>query len=499
MVHEIARILDLGEDEKRLLFEALYGTASVLPLHNLPEHNAYFTGREEILGGLHAHLTAGKQVALIQTQAISGLGGIGKTQVAIEYAYRFRKHYHDILWAPADSREILVASYLTLARRLRLREREEREQHKVVEAVKRWLREHKGWLLILDNVEDLGLVREFVPAPRRGAVLLTTRRAETKPVAQPIILDVMPDEEGIHFLLKRTGYLTKDASLDTISLHDMESARDIVHAVGGLPLALDQAGAYIAEVKCSLLDYLDLFKLKQKALLQRRGTVPSDHPLSVTATFSLAFEQAQQKNKASIELLKLCAYLAPDAIPLELVTQGAVYLGTIVEPAAADALQLDQTLETLQVYSLVRRDSARTLTMHRLVQTVLRDSMSQEGRQQWAKRALCAIDAAFPAVEHASWPMCERLLPHALLAAQYIETDQIIGEEAGHLLYKTANYLQARARYTEAEPLYQRALIIYEKVLGPNHPTTIIVRENYTKRSQGMGQKAQAEDVQEKI
>lgn len=158
MLHEIARVLDVSEDEKRLLFEALYGTASMLPLHNFPEHNPYFTGREEILAQLHAQLTTGKSVALIQTQAISGLGGIGKTQVAIEYAYRFFAHYHDVLWVAAESRETLMTSSLTLARRLRLPEQEEREQHKVVEAVKRWLREHKCWLLILDNIEDLSLV-----------------------------------------------------------------------------------------------------------------------------------------------------------------------------------------------------------------------------------------------------------------------------------------------------------------------------------------------------
>ena len=120
MPHELARVLDISEDEKRFFFEALYGTASMLPLYNFPEHNPYFTGREEILAQLHAKLTAGKSVALIQTQAISGLGGIGKTQVAIEYAYRFRKHYHDILWAAAESRETLIGSYLTLARHLHL-------------------------------------------------------------------------------------------------------------------------------------------------------------------------------------------------------------------------------------------------------------------------------------------------------------------------------------------------------------------------------------------
>lgn len=101
MVDALVLALDLNDEEKRLLFEAYLGTASVLPLHNFPEYNPYFTGRETILKSLHAHLSTGKQVALTQMQAISGLGGIGKTQVAIEYACRFREHYHDILWVVA--------------------------------------------------------------------------------------------------------------------------------------------------------------------------------------------------------------------------------------------------------------------------------------------------------------------------------------------------------------------------------------------------------------
>jgi tetratricopeptide (TPR) repeat protein/DNA-binding XRE family transcriptional regulator len=471
MLHEIARVLDLGEDEKRLLFEALYGTASMLPLHNFPEHNPYFTGRKVILTQLHAQLTAGKSVALIQTQAISGLGGIGKTQVAIEYAYRYREHYHDILWASSDSRETLMTSYLTLARLLRLPEREEREQHKVIEAVKRWLREHKGWLLILDDIEDLSLVQEFVPTPRQGAVILTTRQGETIPLAKALVLEVLPEEEGSLFLLRRSGYLPRESTLETASADNRKAALAIVQAVVGLPLALDQAGAYIAETKCSLSDYLRLFKQRQTALLQRRGTLSLDHPLSVTATFSLAFEQVQQKNEAAIELLKLCAYLSPGTIPLELITQGAVHLGTVSKEVTTDALQLDQALETLQAYSLVRRDGeSGTLSIHRLVQIVLQNKLEEAEQHYWAEHTVLTVNAVFPHADEVNWPQCERLLPHALIAAQYIETEHISGEEAGRLLHETATYLQGRARDSEAETFYLLALSIFEQALGVEHP-----------------------------
>ena len=129
-VLELARGLQLSEEDKRLLVEARFGTASILPWHNLPEQNPYFTGREVLLEALHSALTAGEQVVLIQAQAISGLGGIGKSQLALAYAIVIRESYHDILWALAESRETLVASYVTFAEQLRLELRAEQEQQK---------------------------------------------------------------------------------------------------------------------------------------------------------------------------------------------------------------------------------------------------------------------------------------------------------------------------------------------------------------------------------
>jgi NB-ARC domain len=256
--------------------------------------------------------------------------------LAVEYAYQFSEHYHDVLWASADSREILALSYVNLARALRLRDQAEHEQQKVVEAVKCWLRDHKGWLLILDNVEDLSLVREFLPTVQQGSVVLTTRRGETAPIAEALTLDVLSEEEGIRFLLKRAGFITPDADFAMIPLPHKEGARAIVRVLGGLPLALDQAGAYLAESKCRLSHYLSLLSQQQAALLQRRGLISDDHPLSVATTFSLVFEQVRAANQAAIELLQCCAFLQPDAIPEELLSEGAAHLGSGLQRLGRD-------------------------------------------------------------------------------------------------------------------------------------------------------------------
>jgi tetratricopeptide (TPR) repeat protein len=323
---------------------------------------------------------------------------------------------------------------------------------------------------------------------------LTTRQQVTEPVAQAIVLDMLSDDEGILFLLKRTKRLTFDAVLTTTSTSEMVIARTITQQLGGLPLALDQAGAYIAENRCSLSHYLNLFKQQQRVLLQRRGTVPSDHRQSVTTTFSLAFEQLQQKNKPASDLLTVCAFLAPDAIPLEIITEGAAHLGMVLGTAVGDTLQLDKMLETLQACSLVQRDpEEKNLAIHRLVQTVLQDTLQEAERYSWAERTMLAINAAFPEVEHKTWAQCKRLLPHALLAAQYIKRQQIISKEAGRLLSETAVYLRDRSRYSEAEPLFLQALQIFEQLSGQEHLDVVTPLNNLALLYTYQGKYEQAE------
>jgi NB-ARC domain len=147
---------------------------------NVPyRRNPFFTGREDVLKNLHTTLIEGNTAALTQPQAISGLGGIGKTQVAVEYAYRNANEYQAVLWVKADSREVLISDFVSIADPLDLPEKNEQDQNRVVNAVKRWLQNHVDWLLILDNVEELEIIDEFVPPAVKGHILLTTRAQAT--------------------------------------------------------------------------------------------------------------------------------------------------------------------------------------------------------------------------------------------------------------------------------------------------------------------------------
>src|SRR5450755_1608167 len=448
---------------------------SLPPVWNVPyPQNPLFTGREELLSQLATALHAGQPTALLQPQAISGLGGIGKTQLALEYAYRYRGDYQAVLWAQADTRENLTLSYLTIATLLDLPEQGEQESARVITAVKNWFQRNTGWLLILDNADELALARDFLPPSVGGHVLLTTRAQATGRFARRLEVDTLSTELGALFLLHRGGLLPIDATLDQAKADEQARAREICEELGGLPLALDQAGAYIEETQCNLSDYQQRYQTRKTRLLQRRGGLVADHPATVATTWSLAFEKVEHVNPAAADLLRLCAFLAPNAIPEEIITEGAAHLGPTLEPVASDPTDLDEAIAALGAYSLMRRNTTeKTLSVHRLVQAIQRESMTAEGEKQWKQRAVQAVNMSYPDVQDVKqWDTCERWLPHALVCAAWIEQEPLGMAEAARLLNQAGGYLDGRARYTEAEPLYVRALAINEQQLGPNHPDT---------------------------
>jgi len=461
--------------------------------------NPFFLGREDELAQVRQRLQASQAMALTQPQAISGLGGIGKTQLALAYAYRYHQDYTAVWWVWAESTETLNSSYIALAERLRLPEREAKEQNIVVQAIKTWLQTHRNWLLILDNADELALLSDFLPPTPGGHLLLTTRATATGRLAQRLEIDTLLPEYGALFLLRRAALLAPDAELSQASQEEQKQALQISQELGGLPLALDQAGAYLEETGTDLASYWQIYQQHRTDLLQRRGGLVNDHPASVATTWSLSFQKIEEKSPAAADLLRLCAYLVPHIIPEEILTVGASLLGPVLAPVAADVFLLNQAIETLRTYSLLRRDpEEKILLVHRLVQTVLQDMQEEAEKHIWAERTMLTVNEAFPHAEYGNWLRCERLLPHALLVAQYIERYQFFGEEAGRLLHETASYLQGRARYAKAEPLYQFALRIREQQLGSNHPDVATSLNGLASLYQEQGKYAEAESLMQR-
>jgi transcriptional regulator with XRE-family HTH domain/Tfp pilus assembly protein PilF len=445
-------------------------------ISNIPiAHTPLFTGREALLDLLHQRLSTTRTAALTQAQALYGLGGIGKTRAAVEYAFHYGDDYSQVFWMQATSRETLVADCVTLASLLELPGQDGQDQMLVVKAVKRWLAAHEDWLLILDNADDLLLAQEFLPANHKGYVLFTTRAQAAGAIAASIEVEQLMPQEGTLLLLRWSKRLDLDTPLEQAQSVDRTAAESIAREMDGLPLALVQAGAYVEETGCSLPDYLRLYATHRKDLLARRSRLLFDYPATVATTWSLSFQQVEQQSPAAAELLRLCSFLAPDAIPEELVVRGAAELGAVLGTAARDPFQLDEALEVLHRYSLVRRDSStHLLSIHRLVQVVLKENMDQQAQRAWAERTVRAMSAAFSEADDGPGEKqlyyLQYYVPHVQECTMLITQYHLYFPEAARLLYQAGVFLYFHGLYPQSQALHQQALAIREQVFGSNHP-----------------------------
>ncbi len=446
-------------------------------IENVPyARNPYFTGRETTLQNLHEALNKDSATVLTQGHAISGLGGIGKTQTAVEYTYRYRSKYHYIFWVRADTEVALNVGFVEIAKLLDLPEQNATNPADTVQAVKHWL-EHTGeWLLIFDNADAPDLLKIYYPPTPRGHIMLTSRAHvfDTLGIARPLALEKMDPEEALDFLFKRT----ERAQIDPT---EKNAAEKLAAELGFLPLALEQAAAYITAKSARFQDYLASYQRQRLSLLNKTSPKTGDYPASVASTWALNFQEIE-KNSVAADVLRVSAFLSPDAIPLELLTDGASQLGPVLSEALAtseDQLVLNEALEPLTRYSLIRLDvDTQTYSIHRMVQEVVKDQMGAELQAQWAEWVVRAVEQSFPEVDYQTWTRCERLIPHALLCAIHIDRWNMTFWEVRKLLYQVGTYFYQRGQYWEAESLRKRELTICERVLGPEHPNTLSTVNN---------------------
>ncbi len=494
----IATGFKLSPDDTDMLYRAAHHTAP--KMHNLPfRRNPLFTGREDQFKQLNQCLLENGRAALAQIAIITGLGGIGKTQLALEYAYRHHPDvYQAVFWMNAADEASLQTGYATLAEKLDLPEKDGQKIETIVQAVKDWLADHTNWLLIMDNADNLPLARSFFPKADHGHILLTTRSQMVGDVAGEIIeLDNMKSEEGLLFLLLRSlpplrsQLLENKTKLDTVPADIRNAASQVVALLDGHPLALDHAGAYIEDTGKSFSKYIQLYREERRRLLNRRSSQEDEtkgkysyHRETVAVTFRLCFRQARKRQPLATNILRFCAFLHPDAIPEELFEHD--------ESFKYDADALSKGITALLRYSLLKPNvQAQTYSMHRLVQGVVIDAMAPNLQRQWRERVVHALYAAFPKVSFKEWRWCERLLPHALVCATWKEDSLTPIEVAmlsldksvptldlADLFHIAGIYLHDRGRYSEAEPLLIRAHSIMSEALGAEHTDTIKCLQN---------------------
>ena len=428
--------------------------------------NPNFTGREDILSDIHNALNSGQPAAL--TQAIVGLGGIGKTQLTLEYAYRYAADYDMIWWLRAEEVETMAGDYAAIAAALTLPEKDLAEQVLIVAAVRRWLEQHAGWLLVFDNAVDPEDLGDFLPRGPAKRILITSRHRDWSSMAHPIAVQTWPRNEATAFLRKRTNQ------------EDAPAAGKLAEALGDLPLALEQAAAYMKASSLSFHKYLSLFTARRAELWQEERPPAAYHQDTVATTWSLALEAVEQTAPLGGKILNLCAYLAPDRIPRSLLDEVGEYLPDDLAALFGDPLAVNKGIQALNHYSLLDIETDM-FSIHRLVQAVVQDTHREDAQKMWVEIAVQLITGAYPGDGYhnpQSWPRCGALLPHGQMVVEHSSAHQSGLKDAATLLNKIASYLHGRAAYSEAEPLYRRALEIVEAQLGAEHPITNILRRN---------------------
>ncbi len=432
-------------------------------------------GREALLSELDARLSAGDG-RVLRTVVLCGLGGAGKTSVAVEYAHRHLAGVGVAWQLAAEDATVLAAGFAELAAQLGARGLADvRDSVASVHAVLAGF--SAPWLLLFDNAADLASLAAFLPPAGPGQVLITSQNPHWP--SQPMDVPVLDPDVAAAFLISRTGD------------PDRTAARDLAGALGGLPLALEQAAAYIRATGLTLARYLSVFRNRAADLLTRGQA--AGHPASVAATLGLALSRLEDEAPPAAGLLQLLACLAPEPVPLALLLSDAQVAGELAQgvaaaarPLLADPVAAGDAIAALRRYSLVTPAGDGLVLVHRLVQAVTLARVSTDVAGQWKQAAAALVEAAVPAdtTVPAAWPACSVLLPHA----------QAVLDLTSDGIRRIAQYLGYSGSYHAARDLQQRLLKAQERVSGPEHQATLTARANLAHWTAMAGDAAGARD-----
>ncbi|HWS36779.1 MAG TPA: FxSxx-COOH system tetratricopeptide repeat protein [Actinoplanes sp.] len=355
---------------------------------DVPQRTQHFTGRDDLLDSLRQDLIHNlNRAAVLVPRALFGLGGVGKTALANEYAHRYRNEYDVVWWIPAEDLADVRRSLVELSRALRLPENT--DQSETIRTLLRAL--HEGypkarWLLIYDNATSPGQIRDLLPMPKRhGHVLVTSRERSWGEHGALLEVGTFSRPESIALLRRRATYLTED------------DADRLAELLGDLPLALHQAAAWHAETELPVAEYRRRYG--EKLTLLAEVDLPHEYPRPVGAAFGVSYDQLQSRSPAAAQLLQLCSYFGPEPIYVEMLyrARNMTDLPGPLRRQLADRSTIARELRETGRYELIKFDQARgRFQLHRLVQSVLRSTLTDEQQQTAPRNAHDILALANP-------------------------------------------------------------------------------------------------------
>jgi len=432
---------------------------SSLPFNNLPfSRNSYFTGRDSIFKDICLGFDNGDIISL--TQTITGMGGLGKTQTALEYAYRYAHKYDWIWWVTTETEATVLAAYKKFAMEMKLLDKEQQNSKLVIETVLNWMDSHDKWMFIYDNADNINKNVAWWPRNNRGNILITTRNKQNY-IGKKVDIVVLEKNESIDFLKKRTR------------IDDSQNALKLAKRLGFLPLALEQAAAYIEINKITYVEYLSLLEDFGLEVLKEVDCV-IDYTIPIEATLNISIEKVN--HEYSKQLLYLCAYMASENIGEELFTANAELLPLPLGKMMTNRLDINKVWVQLTRYSILeRQDDEKGYSMHRLLQEIVRNKIGND--LQWARYCLLlfskSYDFEYGDIESQNYFL--KLTPHIEVFLNITKTTLTTDEEQEKIAYL---YLMGGVgnrylgNYIRALELLLNASTIFEKILGEEHPNT---------------------------
>lgn len=434
------------------------------------QQNLYFTGREVFLQTLKDKLFVQHSGHHIHRVALYGMGGIGKTQVALGYAYAFRTSYERVYWVRAVNRSSLLLGYQNIAKEVHLPIPASSSPDDTAKRVLVWLRQTTSWLLIIDNLDDISVIESLLPenGPTEHTIITTRNPNSAGIPAEGLEVPLLDHMDAISLLSNLSGIVVTPGS------PEFSQADEIVKELGYLPLAIEQAAAFVREVTGDFAAYREEYQQNHKDLY--RWVPQGNRPYrdSVATTWSMSFEIVRKNHEPAASLLQLLSFLNPDGILIDFLRDGAKALPIELENMISSSIKLATALLELEKFSLVKWDRrGRILVTHRLVQVVIKDEMSDQERASRFTSVIELCYKAFPQdmLSDEARNLRRRYINQVLAPLQ--SRNVVHTEELAYLHMVIGQSLRDVGNYKDSENHFLQAIDVLKEINGEEAASTI--------------------------
>ncbi|WP_203851992.1 FxSxx-COOH system tetratricopeptide repeat protein [Dactylosporangium siamense] len=451
----------------------------------LPVRSRNFTGRHAVLARMEDALRIGSRASILP-HTLHGMGGVGKTQVVVEYVYRHLDEYDIVWWIPAEQTATVLHSLGELAQRLGLPRSEDlqRDARTVLDAL---ADEHLAWLLVYDNADDPAVLDQFIPSVG-GHVLITSRNQDWASIGTAIEVDVLDRAESIELLHRRTR---RNNGTNSFSAAE---AGELAEKLGDLPLALEQAAAWLTATAMPVREYIELLDGRVDQLLSEGK--PASYPLTVAAFVALAAERLRSDTPATAQLLELFAFLGSEPVAVSLLRSGQ--RPGLTEPLRSllgELIPMNRAIRELNRYGLVKVDASQRIQVHGLIRRVMRDQMTPETSEATLRNVRLLLAAANPGDpdEIGDFARQAALGPH-IEPADLINADDM---HARQVVLDHIRYLFLIGDYENSRYLAQRTAQAWsaDARLGPDDPLTLRAQARLAEARRALGDSSAAAEL----